>query len=83
MASESGMNAGVEHDGFAFVLNNVARAADFVAAAEGDEGQFIRGVDGVVWWGGHGGVGPFGRHGGRGGRAVSAAAGELCAVGAG
>ena len=62
MAGESGMDAGVEHHGFALVLDDVARASDFITAAEGDEGQFVGGIDGVLGRGGHGGMGAFGGH---------------------
>ena len=62
MAGESGMDAGVEHHGFALVLDDVARASDFITAAEGDEGQFVGGINGILGRGGHGGMGAFGRH---------------------
>lgn len=37
-----GMNAGVEHDSFSLVLDDVAGATDLVAAAEAEEVEKVR-----------------------------------------
>jgi hypothetical protein len=51
------------HDSLALVLEDVARATDFIAAAEAEEHELVGGIYGVVVLGPHGRELPFGRHG--------------------
>jgi hypothetical protein len=53
------------HDSLALVLEDVARAADFIAATEAEEHELVGRVYGVVILGAHGRELPFGGHGRR------------------
>jgi hypothetical protein len=50
------------HDSLALVLEDVAGAADFIAAAEAEEHELVGRVYGVVILGAHGRELPFGGH---------------------